>query len=105
MKPLRNSGFGTLINGSWDGMMGQLQRQVVLQISQCMKKSYFSTFLGIQEIDLAASPFEGIGEITYDLAAYTRSEEYVMVTQYPAPHSSTYGHIITFSPGVLYHYI
>jgi len=70
-----------------------------------MHEEKFSIFLGIKEIDLAASPFEGIGEITYDLAAYTTSEEYVMVTQYPTPYSSTYGHIIIFSPRVLCFYI
>lgn len=28
MKPWKNTAFGTLINGSWDGMRGQLQRKV-----------------------------------------------------------------------------
>ena len=35
-----------------------------------------------------------------DLAAYTRSDEHVLVTRYPTPISSIYGHITTFSPGV-----
>ena len=58
--------------------------------------------LGSLEIDLAATPFEGFGENLYDLAAFTRNEEHVMVTQYPAPRSSIYGHVIIFSASVLH---
>jgi len=53
----------------------------------------------------APSGFSGIAGsyLIMDLSAYFRSEEFVMVTQYPAPKSSIYGHITTFSPGVYYH--
>ena len=54
-----------------------------------------------QEVDLVCSSFTGAsGSDVLDVAAYTRSDVYGMLTRYPEPYSSIYGHITTFSLNV-----
>ncbi len=52
-------------------------------------------------MDLVCSSFTGAsGSDVLDVAANTRSDVYGMLTRYPEPYSSIYGHITTFSLNV-----
>lgn len=124
MVPKKTSYFGVFNpnNGSWTGVRGQLQRRVwriaiavVLYTFLNLVKStnQLTTVLSfiettfsrgeIQEVDLVCSAFSGIYDrgVT-ELAAYAGSDMYGMLIQYPNPYSSIYGHIMIFSPKVLY---
>jgi len=56
----------------------------------------------IQEVDIACTVFSGVlGYEIFDLAIYIGGNGFGILTRYPSPRTSNYGHIIIFSQNVI----
>jgi len=102
MVPSKDNLLGDNTNGTWSGMTGQLQREVIVYkkstplIASSFRINAFNCKK--QEMDFACAPFTGYySRAVVELAAYIVGDAFGIFVKYPQPKIALDGPIKTFS--------